>query len=163
MPSLLDPDGGPPRQDDDERPADPGGPGAHLPEISVEAKKIGRAAQFGFNERRQMGSGKFLDEDAIARLPANDAAALLRQLPNVRVRDEFGTVPCCRTTASRRSPALVLDGADGRRDRDAADVLLATPKEQIEAVEIYNNGEDVPLEFRRSTHGCGAVLVWTKQ
>ncbi|MGE0443202.1 MAG: carboxypeptidase regulatory-like domain-containing protein [Gemmatimonadales bacterium] len=135
-----------------------------LPEISVEAKKIGRAAQFGFNERRQMGSGKFLDEDAIARLPAADAAALLRQLPNVRVRDEFGTVVLQNNSlrgsvsGGSCSMELMVDGIV-----TPPDVLLATPKEQIEAVEVYNNGEDVPLEFRRSTTGCGAVLVWTKR
>jgi len=135
-----------------------------LPEISVEAKKVSRAAQFGFTERKQMGFGKFLDEEALGRMAALDAGSVFRQLPGVRLRDALG--PTVLENNSLRGSVsggscvleLLVDGVI-----TPPDVLLALPKDYIEGIEVYNTGDDVPLEFRRPSTGCGAVLVWTKK
>ncbi len=135
-----------------------------LQELTVEAKPVSRAQRAGFSERKQRGFGKFLDQDALSRLLAVDASMLFRQLPFIRLTESSGGSvlmnqssrgfggggPCAMT--------LFVDGME-----TPPDAIRGLPKEQIEAVEVYNNGADVPMEYTRPSTGCGAVLVWIKR
>lgn len=136
-----------------------------LPELTVEAKATGRAAQFGFPERAQRGFGKFFDAEALDRLAALDAGSVLRQLPFIRVLEGQPGGTVLSNSGLRGSVsggpcalALLVDGMI-----TPPEVIMSLPKNYIEAVEVYNTAEEVPLEFRGSGTSCGAVLVWTRR
>ena len=71
-------------------------------------------------------------------------------LMNQASRGMGGGGPCAMT--------LLVDGMV-----TPPDALRGMPKEHIEAVEVYNNGADVPLEYAGPGAACGAVLIWTKR
>ena len=135
-----------------------------LQELTVEAKSTSRAARSGFTERQQHGFGKFFDQEALSRLAAVDAGSLFRQLPFIRVSENPGG-SALMNQASRGmggggqcAMTLLVDGMV-----TPPDALRGMPKEHIEAVEVYNNGADVPLEYAGPGASCGAVLIWTKR
>ncbi len=135
-----------------------------LQELTVEAKPVSRAQRAGFTERQQRGFGKFLDQEALSRLAAVDVGTLFRALPFIRVADRPGG-SALMNQSSRGfggggpcALALLVDGMV-----TPPDAIRGMPKERIEAVEVYNNGSDVPMEYSSPSTGCGAVLVWTKR
>ena len=135
-----------------------------LQELTVEAKPVSRAQRSGFTERQQRGFGKFLDQDALSRLMAVDADGLFRQLPFIRVSEGAGGAVLMNQAArgfhggGPCAMALLVDGMEM-----PPEALRGMPKEQIEAVEVYNNGAEVPMEYTRPSTACGAVLVWVKR
>lgn len=135
-----------------------------LQELTVEAKSVSRAARSGFTERQQRGFGKFLDADALSRLAAVDVGGVFRQLPFIRVTERSGG-SALMNQASRGfgggGPCAMVLLVDGMVT--PPDALRGTAKEYIDAVEVYNNGSDVPMEYSSPATACGAVLVWTKR
>ena len=135
-----------------------------LQELTVAAKSVSRAQRSGFTERQQRGFGKFLDQDALSRLAAVDVGSLFRQLPFVRVDESPGGSALMNQSSrgfgggAQCAMTLLVDGME-----TPPDALRGMPKEHIEAVEVYNNGSDVPMEYARPSSGCGAVLIWTKR
>jgi hypothetical protein len=135
-----------------------------LQELTVEAKSVSRAQRAGFTERQQRGFGKFLDSDALSRLAAADAGTLFRQLPFLRVIEGAGGSALMNQSSrgfGGGGPCAMVLLVDGMVT--PPDAIRSLLKEHIEAVEVYNNGGDVPIEYSSPSTGCGAVLVWTKR
>ncbi len=135
-----------------------------LQELTVEAKPASRAQRAGFTERQQRGFGKFLDQDALSRLAAVDVGTMFRTLPFIRVADRPGGSALMNQSSrgfGGGGPCALTLLVDGMVT--PPDAIRGMPKERIEAVEVYNNGSDVPMEYSSPSTGCGAVLVWTKR
>lgn len=148
---------------------------------------IGRTIldQVGFDRRRLLGSGAFLDSAGIVARNALDGLSLLLGMPGVQLfrvpsdveapRDdpEFAaqwvpgqTIPVMRTSASVPQgariclPQIIVDGRIGTPAELQA--LLVT---DILAMEVYTRPTQVPPEYRRMKlyDICGGVLVWTRR
>ena len=135
-----------------------------LQELTVEAKPVSRAQRAGFTERQQRGFGKFLDQEALSRLAAVDVGTMFRTLPFIRVAERPGGSALMNQSSrgfGGGGPCALTLLVDGMVT--PPDAIRGMPKERIEAVEVYNNGSDVPMEYSSPSTGCGAVLVWTKR
>jgi len=121
-----------------------------------------------FEERRKTGMGRFITE---AELRKNDS----RSLTNV-VRQSGAAVSCTRRSpiqcfvVSARSGGsgcaldVYLDGValpPGSSSFDDRD-LEKIRTDQIGGVEIYASTATVPIEYNRTSKGCGVMLLWSR-
>jgi outer membrane cobalamin receptor len=118
--------------------------------------------QAAFEQRRKMGFGYFLDENAIERRNARYTSDLLRSTPGVSIapgmngRDQVlmrgtgGSGQCV--------PTLFVDGMKTPVTNGVIDDVVRPV--DVRAVEVYTGTGSVPLEFQGNS-GCGSVVIWT--
>jgi hypothetical protein len=130
------------------------------------ARQLEQAARTGFERRRRMGSGYFLDEAQLDTMRPFTFKDVLRSIPGIRfVR---GSLPGetwrehIEFTAGGRAypcqPTIYLDGnllLDGKTDLDVI-IHPAT----VRGIEVYHRGISLPAEFA-SSGDCGVLAVWT--
>lgn len=118
------------------------------------------ADRSGFTMRRAMGGGRFYTRDDIRRRNVVDASDLVDQLPGMRVDGNaiINQSPRQNVGGSTCAISTFLDGT-----LTPTDFVLRTPREQIEAIELYDVASRVPTEFAGPGTACGAILVWTTQ
>ncbi|MHB1327810.1 MAG: MSCRAMM family protein, partial [Gemmatimonadales bacterium] len=136
-----------------------------LDEVKVEGRAVNRAEQSGFNERRAMGFGRFMDRENLDRMAALVAGDIFRQLPFIRLeegnsgltlinqnsRSTSGGAPGCEM-------ALLVNGM-----LTPAQAMVNLPKEEIDGIEVFNNAERVPMQYASPATTCGAVLLWMRR
>ena len=107
----------------------------------------------GFERRRAMQRGVFLDRDEIDATNASEFTDLVRNIPGARlVPTATGSDLYFRGGCT---PDLFLDGAHiGSTSNIDAFLRL----EDLEAVEVYR-GPEMPGEFGNNL--CGAIVAWT--
>jgi hypothetical protein len=110
----------------------------------------------GFEDRRRMGFGTFMDREDIERRNPILFTDLFRLVPGARV---VSTPPYGNTILLRADcrPSLWVDGFRLLTEI-GMDQLL--PPMDVEAVEIYK-GPSTPARFQ--TNSCGAIVVWTRR
>jgi hypothetical protein len=116
-----------------------------------------RAHHYG---RAGLGTGSFLDRDAIRRSAAFRVSGVVRFLPGVRVIGAGGRreIITFRSAAGRCVPTVFLDGsplADGSSVND-----LVTTSE-LAAMEVYPSLSMPPEYALYGTRPCGAIVLWT--
>lgn len=157
---------------------------ARLPEVTVAGRPEvveGPAIMAGFEERRRMGGGTFLDETQLRRYEARRMADVLRGAANLRFITDGNSVTVAsnrQTIRSMRPGAqgpcyldIILDGVlywsqtrdgEARGDR-APNVNSIVPVAELGAIEIYPSTAAVPLKYRSIGNACGALMFWTKR
>ncbi|MGQ0647259.1 MAG: carboxypeptidase regulatory-like domain-containing protein [Gemmatimonadaceae bacterium] len=118
-------------------------------------------ALVGFERRRKLGHGVFLDPDAIEIRRPLVFTDLMRGLPGVSVRsiDMMTRSIQMRATNGNETclPVLVVDGVRlPLHDMNVDDVI---PAELVRAVEVYPRRIQAPPEYQETD--CGSVVVWT--
>jgi hypothetical protein len=134
----------------------------------------------GFEERRAMGFGQFIDE---AEMRKNDektlAELLVARMPGlIRVPGRSGATylasarkPCSGPALSgcRAPNCFVAVYVDGVRTYDAGmnagqipDFGRLNPRDYA-AAEFYAGGASVPVEYNATNGGCGVLLLWTRE
>lgn len=120
-----------------------------------------REAQMGFEARRQLGHGEFLDAETIERRRPLVFTDLLRGLPGTEVRtvDLMTRVVQMRSSDGRGActPVVVLDGVRLPAEGTTLDDVI--PAELVRAVEVYPRRIQAPPEYQ--TAECGSIVVWT--
>ena len=128
-----------------------------LPEVTVEAKKAARRFA-DFERRRQSGMGYFITKEQIERAsPTN----LIDILVTVRGVQQVCITNDCFAKMVRAPPGCYpqyfLDG------RESTPYFARnTPPHDIQGIEIYRGGSEIPGEFGGSSSGCGVIAIWTK-
>lgn len=129
-----------------------------LDTVIVEGRPVPRRLA-GFYERRSSGMGQFISREELERNAARQLTDLFRPILGLSVvPTDLGN-----RVVSRRSPgcapAVFLDGVFMGTGADFDfDAVLTT--EQVEGVEVYAGGSQVPPEFNRGD--CGALVIWTR-
>jgi hypothetical protein len=117
----------------------------------------------GFYERMQMGFGRFITPEEIARIPALQPIELFRNIPRVAIvgaRSE-GQGILMEAPLGQCRPTLWLDGILISRAPTDRDLPLLS---EIEAVEVYRGASETPLQWGGTgAQGCGAIIMWTKR
>lgn len=129
------------------------------------ARRLDAAAREGFERRRRMGSGYFVDESVLDTMQAMTFRDLVRRIGGIRfVRGnrfddqwrehiEFTSGqggPCI--------PVIFLDGAQLIHDRTDLDVIVHPAS--VRRIEVYLRGIAIPAEFASSDQ-CGVLAIWT--
>jgi hypothetical protein len=149
------------------------------------ARRPGLEVQ-GFYARQRMGIGVFLTDERLQRVTGGSLSNALRMVSGVtvvRVASKANGSASMRALApknlaagtrgstgiERSGPCLMdvyLDGAlvaGPSLGDDASRGLDELPIRDVEAVEVYRGGAEIPSEYRSSTSTCGVILVWTRR
>lgn len=120
-----------------------------------------REAEAGFESRRRLGHGEFLDAETIERRRPLVFSDLLRGMPGTEIRsvDMMTRVVQMRASDGRGScvPVIIVDGV--RLNHVEMNIDDAIPAEMVRAIEVYPRRIQAPPEFQ--TPDCGSVVVWT--
>jgi hypothetical protein len=130
-----------------------------LDTIRVVRQRVFDRDRSGFARRSRAGTGRFLNEDQIARHNAFDIYQLLQRLPGLRVQyDGFRRYLGMRSDrAGYCLPTIWVDGMS-LGSMENADLDLMVRPDHLVGVEVYRSF--VPPEFSAFT-SCGAVVLWT--
>jgi hypothetical protein len=151
--------------------------GVVLDPIEVTARPTApRGMREGFEERRSMGFGRYLDSTELRRNEHRPLDELLGRLQGVQISTMFldGRLMRVATNTRRRDQAgkpcymtviyngMVMNRAGGpsdaipdlRRDFDVA---------ALESVEVYLSRAGVPIEYAATNSECGVVILWSRQ
>jgi hypothetical protein len=137
----------------------------------------------GFDERRAMGIGHFLTRDDLAKHENRRTGDILAQVPGIRVYrgKGYAWIGSGRGASTLQPPPLDRSDLDrGARPQcyanvylDGAIVYTATPfaplfdvnsisPANIEAIEFYSGGAQIPARYNRTNAQCGVLLIWTR-
>jgi hypothetical protein len=131
----------------------------------------------GFLDRMAQGRGVFFTPQDLERSSARTLHDVLAHVPQL-VAFDGNTGPRLLVLDQGRYcvPSLVLDGVlvsvaigrvAGRQDirGTEGDVNAMVPTlRDVEAVEVYRGGGEIPSEFAGMSRGeCGAIVVWTRR
>ena len=117
----------------------------------------------GFEERRKLGFGHFLTQADIEKSDALLFADLIQPVLGVRIVYGGGVRMFERYAFSMRSGCPMTVFVDDVKLPTPAnlDVDLPPPHD-IAGVEIYSGAATIPLQYKPTSGGCGAIVVWTK-
>jgi hypothetical protein len=157
--------------------------------VTAQPRKYISPGLRGFEDRRVLGFGHFIDEGELRKNDERPLSSLLTQLPGGRAiygpqGAEFfvSTRKPCRGRAlsSCARPncfvTVFLNGAliysvgamplssDGRSapENQPPDVYRIRVKE-LAGVEFYPSDSSIPAEFRAGDSGCGTLLLWSRE
>lgn len=137
----------------------------------------------GFEERRKIGPGYFLDETMLRKAGDQPLGNLLMaHVPGVVVKSMRGSAMFLLKSArcsNGGQPDVYLDGVPMAHVPDprwpqkkgqgaAADADIPIDLSQfsvgtLAAVEFYSDGPTVPIQFNHTAGGCGALFLWTRE
>ena len=139
----------------------------------------------GFEERRRLGFGEFIDSAEMRRADGRKLSDLLRgrrglRLVQFQVRipgpgGEFRLGPTQLRAASATGNdfdgracwmSVYLDGIAIYREGfagDPPDLSRDHAVSSLESIEIYRSGAEIPMEFGGSSGGCGVLVLWTRR
>lgn len=157
--------------------------GTRLPEVAVTGRPEeveGSAIMAGFEERRRMGGGVFLDAAQLARYQSRRMADVLRGASGVRLLVDGQSAFVASNRQQVRSiitgPNLpcyldiIVDGElywsmtrSQNRESRAPNINAIVSVGDLGGVEIYNSTAAIPPKYRSIGNACGAVMLWTKR
>jgi len=128
-----------------------------LPEVTVEAKKAARRFA-DFERRRASGMGAFITKEQIEHA---NALSLIDILVTARGVQQVCITNDCVAKMARSPPGCYpqyfLDG------RESTPYFARnTPPHDVQGIEIYRGGSEIPAEFGGSNSACGVIAIWTK-
>ena len=157
----------------------------HPAPISIEGLTVARPwlvreaaiVRSGFLERMAEGRGHFITPLDLERSPALTLTDVLAGIPRlVTFGGQTGNRVLVLNNGKYCAPSLVLDGVmvsevKGRMGATEeirgteGDVDFLVPQlRDVEAVEVYRGGSEMPAEFAgMSRTECGAIVVWTRR
>lgn len=157
---------------------------AELPDVVVAGKPEeveGSAILAGFEERRRMGGGTFLDQTTLTRYATRRMSDVLRGAANLRMITDNQHVYVASNRQLVRSMRpnangpcyldIILDGqliwsmsregeTPGARPPNINDVVNVA---ELAATEIYGSTASIPLKYRSIGNACGALMFWSKR
>jgi hypothetical protein len=134
----------------------------------------------GFEERRRMGGGVFLDEAQLKRYESRRMADVLRGASGIRLlvdgQSAFVTSNRQQIRSIRTGPNLpcyldiIVDGElywSMTRGQNTGDrppnINSIVSTSELGAIEIYNSTASIPPKYRSIGNACGAVMFWTRR
>lgn len=167
--------------------------GTVLPERVVTAAGATVPAKLvEFTERQQLGIGRFISRDQLAKAEGGvrQTGDVISLVPGVVVRrgsnkawvasGRATSVKCafCTFTVSELTkcdqaagarPAcfmdVYLDGAliyDSKHPENGLFDINSVPPDHIGGIEVYTGAAQVPAKYNRTGGGCGVLLIWTR-
>lgn len=136
----------------------------------------------GFEDRRKLGFGKFIDSATLRRNEHQRLPALLDRLQGIGFtildrgvvavsRRRFGPMgePCYMSVVLDGSviyasvaPGLGGGGGGGGAGRSPPDLKMFDVA-SLTAVELYRGAGEVPIEFGGAGAACGVLVLWTRR
>jgi len=126
-----------------------------------------RLARFGFDQRRKVGLGFFMNADEIEKKSGIYLGDVLRFAPGIAsLYTPRGRIFTMRSNwgGDRCMPNYFLDGMRwfALEGSPILELERFIQLHDLAAVEVYSGGATTPAQFDTG-NGCGSVVFWTKQ
>ena len=134
-----------------------------LPTIKVEATGAAKGlAQVGYDHRKKMGLGHFLDREEIESKIPTYMTDIFTTMPGIRVDYSTGqpVLTGTRGTTGNGCVNYVIDGTP-YSEATPGDINDFMHPNEVEAVEVYSD-VDTPAEYQKPGTSCTTIIVWTK-
>lgn len=147
-------------------------PRPELDTVVVRADRDYVPGRRGFNYRRNVGFGSFIDSTELRKNDGRELSSILRRLPGLKIvqgppRLQGGTrVEWAAHPVGGCFVAVLLDNVflyRGIRGEVPPDLRKEINTMDIEAVEYYRGGGPLPPEFSVRHADCGVLVLWTRQ
>ena len=142
-------------------------PEALQPMIVTEKSPSMKMAQF--EARRRLGVGEFMTAEEIKQRNSVFSTELVRKFKSVNVSpDHSGPITQYYAISAREGGNPQTGACPMKVYLDQVplpspfNLDLLPPPRDIAGIEVYAGASTVPLQFSGFDHGCGAILVWTK-
>ena len=137
-------------------------PARVLDPVAVTATKAAVAEQVGFDRRKKIGFGYFMDTKAIDERQATRVTDLFRSVPSLRVVPAgMDYVVESARDAQGGCVRYVVDGSP-YQSMFPGDVDRLIPPHDLAAVEVYT-GSNTPAEFQGAgSSSCTTIVMWSK-
>lgn len=128
---------------------------------SVEVKaKADPLSSTGFERRRKMGTGKYIDLDDINRIRPTYTSDILRRIPGIYVSGSGSSASITTTRGNGCVSYLIDNNSVASNAGQSIDEIVNS--QDVAAMEFYNP-VDVPMELATgSNSGCALLVIWTK-
>ena len=136
--------------------------GAYTPVLSsVDVKaKSDPLESTGFERRRKMGMGRYMDLDDIKKISPTYTSDILRRIPGIYVTGSGSSANVSTTRGNGCVAYLIDNNTVSASAGQSIDEIVG--EQDIAAVEFYNP-VDVPMELSSgSNSGCALLVIWTK-
>ncbi len=134
-------------------------------EVKAEARRDFGAEYLeraGFDRRRRTGFGAFITRAELEKQNPSYLSDALRRVSGVRLAprsqrgDSYATM--ARSGARNCPIQYYVDGATIGPGFNIDEIHAR----DVQGLEIYRGGSQVPPEFNRRTAGCGVIVIWTR-
>jgi hypothetical protein len=136
--------------------------GAYTPVLSsVDVKaKSDPLESTGFERRKKMGMGRYMDLDDIKKISPTYTSDILRRIPGIYVTGSGSSANVSTTRGNGCVAYLIDNNTVSASAGQSIDEIVG--EQDIAAVEFYNP-VDVPMELSSgSNSGCALLVIWTK-
>ncbi|WP_230981171.1 carboxypeptidase-like regulatory domain-containing protein [Gemmatimonas groenlandica] len=133
--------------------------GTLVEQVNVRSTRIKSRDATELDERKSSGLGRFVDSTHFAKYD--------------RTRQALDLLPGIRTQVGRSPGDFIIRGrgdclaslwVNAVREPNTPDNMIARlPKDEIAALEIFNNEMQAPARFQTAGNQCAVVVLWTKQ
>jgi hypothetical protein len=141
--------------------------GAYVPTLAaveVVSQRDQGLERVGFSGRKKSGTGGyFLTPEQIESRHAVQFTDLMTAVPGIRVEGSMGHMSIASTRMAGRSGCvtIVVDGSKWQQ-LEPGDLDSFVQPTEVAAVEVYQPGASVPVEFTAAGQDCTTVVIWTK-
>jgi Carboxypeptidase regulatory-like domain len=133
-----------------------------LTPVKVTAQKESGLSKVGYDQRKKMGMGHFMDKSQIEEKLPTYMTDIFTTTPGIRVDYSTGqpVLTGTRGTTGNGCVAYVIDGTP-YTEQTPGDINDFMRPNEVEAVEVYSD-VDTPAEFAKPGASCTTVVIWTK-
>jgi hypothetical protein len=141
--------------------------GDYVPELApveVVSRRDQGLERVGWLGRKKSGaSGYFITPEQIESRHAVQFTDLMTVVPGLRVQGSMGQMMITSTRNAGRAGCVTIfvDGSKWQQ-LEAGDLDSFIKPDEIAAIEVYQSGSAMPVEFQTSGQDCAAVVAWTK-
>ncbi len=133
--------------------------GTIVEQVNIRSTRIKSRDATELDERKSSRLGRFVDSTHFAKYDRTRQA--LDLLPGIRT--QVGRVPNDFVIRGR-GDCLASLWVNAVREPNTSDNMIARlPKDEIAALEIFNNEMQAPARFQTAGNQCAVVVLWTKQ
>jgi hypothetical protein len=141
--------------------------------VKAPAARVARTLREGFDERRALGLGKFIDSTEMRRSDARATSDVLRGLGVRVVPYSECKSRACPLQYRAASPmgggcwvSVVYDGHifyGSGRGGEPPDFFKDFRPFELESIEYYRGSATIPLEFSGIGETCGVLVLWSRR
>ncbi|MDB4881801.1 MAG: hypothetical protein JWL95_567 [Gemmatimonadetes bacterium] len=141
--------------------------GDYVPELApveVISQRDQGLERVGFLSRKRSGaSGYFMTPEQIESRKAIQFTDLMTVVPGIRVQGTMGQMSISSTRNAGRAGCVTIfvDGAKWQQ-LEAGDLDSFIKPDEVAAVEVYQSGASMPVEYTTAGADCTSIVVWTK-
>lgn len=119
----------------------------------------------GFEERRQLGFGRFIDWTVLRKSEHRRVTDLFREVPGVRIRYNDRGEPFLESAREHCPMQVYFNGIEIYRRGGASTppILDQWSVTDFDAIEVYRGASETPIMYGGTGGNCGTVMLWTRR